>query len=61
MNALSKRDWLLLLLRQRPLDRIRLMKALFLIWHRTGRELPNYYEFNPDYSRILKTTRPPLW
>lgn len=47
MTALSKRDWLLLLLRQKPLDRIRLMKALFLIWHRSGRTLKDYYEFTP--------------
>ncbi len=47
MNDLSKRDWLLLLLRQKPLDRIRLMKALFLIWHRSGRRLENFYEFIP--------------
>lgn len=47
MTALPKRDWLLLLLHQRPLDRIRLMKALFLIWHRAGRKLENFYEFTP--------------
>jgi hypothetical protein len=47
MNPLSKRDWLLLLLLNKPLDRIRLMKALFLIWHRSGRTLENYYEFTP--------------
>lgn len=47
MNALSKREWILLLLRQKPLDRIRLMKALFLIWHRSGRNLKDYYEFTP--------------
>lgn len=47
MTALSKRDWLLLLLRQKPLDRIRLMKALFLIWHRSGRNLIDYYKFTP--------------
>lgn len=47
MITLSKGDWLLLLLRQKPLDRIRLMKALFLIWHRSGRKLEDYYEFTP--------------
>lgn len=47
MTALNKRDWLLLLLHQKPLDRIRLMKALFLIWHRSGRHLEDYYEFTP--------------
>lgn len=47
MTALNKRDWLLLLLRHKPLDRIRLMKALFLIWHRSGRNLEDYYEFTP--------------
>lgn len=47
MSELSKQDWLLLLLRQRPLDRIRLMKALFLMWHRSGRKLEGFYEFTP--------------
>lgn len=47
MSALSKSDWVLLLLHHRPLDRIRLMKALFLIWHRTGRQLKDFYEFTP--------------
>jgi hypothetical protein len=47
MDRLSKQDWLLLLLRQRPLDRVRLMKALFLIWHRSGRKLEGFYEFTP--------------
>lgn len=47
MTDLCKRDWLLLLLRHRPLDRIRLMKSLFLIWHRSGRKLEGFYEFVP--------------
>jgi len=45
--ALTKRDWILLLLRQAPLDRIHIMKALFLIWHRLGRKISNYFEFEP--------------
>lgn len=32
---------------QRPLDRIRLMKSLFLTWHRTERRLKDFYEFTP--------------
>lgn len=47
MENLSKQDWILLLLRQKPLDRIRLMKALFLVWHRSGRNLKGFYEFTP--------------
>lgn len=47
MTSLSKRDWVLLLLRQSPLDRIRLMKALFLIWHRSGRRINGFYNFVP--------------
>lgn len=47
MTSLSKRDWLLLLLSEKPLDRIRLMKALFLIWHRSGRKLPDFFTFKP--------------
>jgi len=47
MTDLCKRDWLFLLLRHKPLDRIRLMKSLFLIWHRSGRKLKGFYEFTP--------------
>jgi len=43
----TKNDWVLLLLRQNPLDRIHIMKALFLIWHRSGRNIKNYFEFVP--------------
>jgi len=45
--ALTKKDWVLLLLMQTPLDRIHIMKALFLIWHRSGRKISNYFEFEP--------------
>lgn len=44
---LTKNDWVLLILRQNPLDRIHIMKALFLIWHRSGRNIKNYFEFVP--------------
>ncbi len=47
MMEITKREWILVLLRHRPLDRIRLMKALFLIWHRSGRKLKNFYQFVP--------------
>lgn len=47
MAKLEKKDWLLLLLREKPLDRIRLMKALFLIWHRSNRRIDGFYEFVP--------------
>ena len=47
MSRLEKQDWLLLLLQEKPLDRVRLMKALFLIWHRSGRKLADFYDFIP--------------
>ncbi len=43
--ALTKKDWLLLVMRRTPLDRIHIMKALFLIWHRSGRKITDYFEF----------------
>ncbi|PIS24984.1 MAG: hypothetical protein COT45_03240 [bacterium (Candidatus Stahlbacteria) CG08_land_8_20_14_0_20_40_26] len=45
--ALIKKDWVLLLLRRTPLDRIHIMKALFLIWHRSGRKIQDYFKFEP--------------
>jgi len=45
--ALNKKDWILLLLRQSPLDRIHIMKALFLVWHRSGRDITDYFAFEP--------------
>jgi hypothetical protein len=45
--VLTKKDWVLLLLRRNPLDRIHIMKALFLIWHRSGRKISDYFEFVP--------------
>lgn len=44
---LQKRDWILLALRRTPLDRMHIMKTLFLIWHRSGRKITNYFEFIP--------------
>ena len=45
--TLTKKDWVLLALRQTPLDRIHIMKTLFLIWHRSGRKITDYFDFNP--------------
>ncbi len=45
--ASSKARWILLALRQTPLDRIRIMKTLFLVWHRSGQNIPGYFEFEP--------------
>ncbi len=42
-----KRDWILLALRKKPLDRIRIMKTLFLLWHRSGRNIRGYFHFEP--------------
>jgi len=44
---LTKKDWILLVLKQAPLDRIHIMKALFIIWHRSGRNITDYFEFEP--------------
>jgi uncharacterized protein YwgA len=44
---LTKKEWILLLLRETPLDRIHIMKALFLIWHRSGRKIKDYFVFEP--------------
>jgi len=45
--ALEKKDWILLVLRRTPLDRIHIMKTLFLIWHRSGRKFADYFKFEP--------------
>jgi hypothetical protein len=39
--------WLRFALDRAPLDRIHLMKALFLPWYRSGRNLNPYFEFEP--------------
>lgn len=44
---LEKKDWILLILKISPMDRIHIMKTLFLIWHRTGRKLSDYFKFEP--------------
>jgi hypothetical protein len=43
----SSSDWVLLVLRKAPLDRIRIMKALFLIWYRSGKSIPDFFSFEP--------------
>lgn len=45
--AIEKKDWILLALRESPLDRIHIMKALFLVWNRSGRNMPDYFKFEP--------------
>lgn len=42
-----KAKWILAALRIKPLDRIRLMKALFLVWKRSGGNIPNFFHFEP--------------
>ncbi|MEW6377812.1 MAG: hypothetical protein AB1502_18735 [Thermodesulfobacteriota bacterium] len=44
---ITKSDWIILILRKSPLDRIHIMKALFLIWHRSRRKMQDYYYFEP--------------
>ena len=46
-TKLTKKDWVLLILKEAPMDRIHIMKALFLIWHRNQRKIPDYFEFVP--------------
>jgi hypothetical protein len=41
-----KAKWILAMLRVSPLDRIHIMKALFLLWKRVG-EIPDYFHFEP--------------
>ena len=43
----SQKDWVLLALRNGPLDRIHLMKVLFLLWIRANRKIPGYFVFEP--------------
>jgi|SRR3989304_3135587 len=45
--ALTEKDWILLALKRIPLDRIHIMKTLFLIWHRSGRKMTGYFQFEP--------------
>ncbi len=45
--TISKKEWILLALRKAPLDRIHLMKALFLVWKRSGKNIPEYFDFVP--------------
>ena len=42
-----KQAKVLIALQAVPLDRIRLMKTLFLVWHRSGRPTENAFEFIP--------------
>jgi len=41
-----KAKWILAMLRISPLDRIHIMKALFLL-QRRAREIPDYFQFKP--------------
>lgn len=47
MPELERTDWMLAFLANSPLDRIRLVKGLFLLWHRSGRNIPGYFVFVP--------------
>src|ERR671919_410991 len=46
-RTLFKTDWILLALKTAPLDRIRLMKTLFLVWQASERDIPGYFDFEP--------------
>jgi uncharacterized protein YwgA len=49
---LTKHDWVLLVLRHAPLDRVHLMKALFLLWYRTrnsDQPIADYFTFEPYF------------
>ena len=43
----AKRDILLVALQAAPLDRLRLMKTAFLLWHRSGRPREGPFHFQP--------------
>jgi len=43
----EKAKWILATLYFAPMDRIRLMKSLFLTWYRTGKSIPDYFQFEP--------------
>ena len=48
MSDISVRDSAVLYaIGQSPMDRIHLMKALFLPWYRAGKSVPNYFSFEP--------------
>ena len=47
METFSKKNWVLLALHCEPLDRIRLMKTLFLFWYNSEENIPNYFVFEP--------------
>ncbi len=46
-NLDTKDAWLLVALGRSPMDRIHLMKAVFLPWYRHGRHLASYFDFKP--------------
>lgn len=43
----SKSKWILVILRRKSLDRIHIMKVLFLIWYRSREEIKDYFQFEP--------------
>lgn len=43
----DKREWILLALHYKPLDRVRLMKALFLFWWHNRERLEEFFSFEP--------------
>jgi len=44
---IDRKEWILLLLSEEPLDRIHIMKALFLIWLRSGKHIKGFFKFEP--------------
>jgi len=47
MKGLGRRDWILFLLSESSLDRIHLMKGLFLVWYKSDRLIEDYFQFEP--------------
>lgn len=44
----AKSDWVLVILRKKPLDRIHIMKSLFLVWYRSEKkDIEDYFHFEP--------------
>ena len=44
---ITKSDWILLILRKQPLDRIHIMKSLFLIERNAKKKIQGYFQFEP--------------
>lgn len=44
---MTKSEWIILILKKSPMNRVYIMETLFLIWQRSGRRIKNYFKFEP--------------